>query len=132
MGFSSLLLAFSAHAQNYVPGEIIVKLEGKDIFDLEEKLRLLAKSSRSGDTAAEAESAEARCGKPRCGDLDESATTELPERVSRHCGALLTQPTICCERRSLLKLARKVQPVKADGCVVSIGISRKTSGRLRR
>ena len=36
-------------------GEIIVKLEGKPIFDLEEKLRLLAKSSRSGDTRAEAE-----------------------------------------------------------------------------
>jgi phosphoenolpyruvate carboxylase len=36
-------------------GEIIVKLEGKPILDLEEKLRLLAKSSRSGDTKAEAE-----------------------------------------------------------------------------
>jgi phosphoenolpyruvate carboxylase len=36
-------------------GESIVKLEGKPIFDLEEKLRLLAKSSRSGDTKAEAE-----------------------------------------------------------------------------
>jgi len=36
-------------------GEIIVKLEGKPIFDLEERLRLLAKSSRSGDTKAEAE-----------------------------------------------------------------------------
>jgi phosphoenolpyruvate carboxylase len=36
-------------------GEIIVKLEGKPIFELEEKLRLLAKSSRSGDTKAEAE-----------------------------------------------------------------------------
>jgi phosphoenolpyruvate carboxylase len=35
-------------------GEIIVKLEGKDILDLEEKLRLLAKSSRGGDTKAEA------------------------------------------------------------------------------
>ncbi|HEY0257001.1 MAG TPA: phosphoenolpyruvate carboxylase [Candidatus Methylacidiphilales bacterium] len=36
-------------------GEVIVKLEGKAIFDLEEKLRLLAKSSRSGDTQAERE-----------------------------------------------------------------------------
>src|SRR5476651_2264054 len=36
-------------------GEIIVKLEGKPILDLEEKLRLLAKSSRAGDTHAEAE-----------------------------------------------------------------------------
>jgi len=34
-------------------GEIIVKLEGKEIFDLEEQLRLLAKSSRAGDAAAE-------------------------------------------------------------------------------
>ncbi len=37
----------------HILGEIIVKLEGKEIFDLEERLRLLAKSSRSGDTAAE-------------------------------------------------------------------------------
>jgi phosphoenolpyruvate carboxylase len=36
-------------------GEVIVKLEGKAIFDLEEKLRLLAKSSRTGDTRAERE-----------------------------------------------------------------------------
>src|SRR5271170_394236 len=36
-------------------GEVIVKLEGKPILDLEEKLRLLAKSSRAGDTKAEAE-----------------------------------------------------------------------------
>jgi phosphoenolpyruvate carboxylase len=34
-------------------GEVIVKLEGREIFDLEEKLRQLAKSSRSGDAAAE-------------------------------------------------------------------------------
>jgi len=34
-------------------GEIIVKLEGKPILDLEEKLRLLAKSSRAGDANAE-------------------------------------------------------------------------------
>ena len=39
----------------HILGEIIVKLEGKPILDLEEKLRLLAKSSRSGDTHAEAE-----------------------------------------------------------------------------
>lgn len=36
-------------------GQIIVKLEGKDIFDLEERLRLLAKSSRAGDVNAEKE-----------------------------------------------------------------------------
>ena len=40
-------------------GEIIVKLEGKPIFDLEEKLRLLAKSSRAGDSKAETELLEA-------------------------------------------------------------------------
>jgi phosphoenolpyruvate carboxylase len=39
----------------HILGEIIVKLEGKPILDLEEKLRLLAKSSRGGDTRAEAE-----------------------------------------------------------------------------
>jgi phosphoenolpyruvate carboxylase len=39
----------------HILGEIIVKLEGKPILDLEEKLRLLAKSSRAGDTKAEAE-----------------------------------------------------------------------------
>jgi len=36
-------------------GEIIVKLEGEPIFELEEKLRLLAKSSRAGDSKAETE-----------------------------------------------------------------------------
>ncbi|MCE0482701.1 MAG: phosphoenolpyruvate carboxylase [Methylacidiphilales bacterium] len=36
-------------------GEVIVKLEGKPIFDLEEKLRLLAKTSRAGDANAEKE-----------------------------------------------------------------------------
>jgi phosphoenolpyruvate carboxylase len=36
-----------------VLGEVMVKLEGKEIFDLEEKLRLLAKSSRAGDVQAE-------------------------------------------------------------------------------
>ena len=36
-------------------GEVIVKLEGREILDLEEKLRQLAKSSRSGDAAAEVE-----------------------------------------------------------------------------
>jgi phosphoenolpyruvate carboxylase len=34
-------------------GEIIVKLEGKPILDLEENLRLLAKSSRAGDANAD-------------------------------------------------------------------------------
>lgn len=33
-------------------GEIIVKLEGREVFELEEKLRLLAKSSRGGDPQA--------------------------------------------------------------------------------
>jgi phosphoenolpyruvate carboxylase len=36
-------------------GEVIVKLEGRDVFDLEEKLRLLAKSSRAGTASAEQE-----------------------------------------------------------------------------
>jgi phosphoenolpyruvate carboxylase len=39
----------------HILGEVIVKLEGKPILDLEEKLRLLAKSSRGGDTKAETE-----------------------------------------------------------------------------
>jgi phosphoenolpyruvate carboxylase len=37
----------------HILGGIIVKLEGKAIFDLEEKLRLLAKSSRAGDANAD-------------------------------------------------------------------------------
>src|ERR1700727_698352 len=37
----------------HILGETIVKLEGKATLDLEEKLRLLAKSSRGGDTKAE-------------------------------------------------------------------------------
>ena len=37
----------------HILGETIVRLEGKAIFDLEEKLRLLAKSSRAGDAKAE-------------------------------------------------------------------------------
>jgi phosphoenolpyruvate carboxylase len=37
----------------HILGEIIVKLEGQPILDLEEKIRLLAKSSRAGDTKAE-------------------------------------------------------------------------------
>jgi phosphoenolpyruvate carboxylase len=36
-------------------GEVIVKLEGREVLDLEEKLRLLAKSSRSGVATAERE-----------------------------------------------------------------------------
>jgi phosphoenolpyruvate carboxylase len=36
-------------------GEIIVKLEGKEIFDLEEKIRRLAKRSRGGEAQAAAE-----------------------------------------------------------------------------
>jgi phosphoenolpyruvate carboxylase len=37
----------------HILGETIVRLEGKAILDLEEKLRLLAKSSRGGDAKAE-------------------------------------------------------------------------------
>jgi len=37
----------------HILGEVIVKLEGKPILDLEENLRLLAKSSRTGDAKAE-------------------------------------------------------------------------------
>ena len=37
----------------HILGETIVKLEGKETFDLEEKIRLLAKSSRGGDPKAE-------------------------------------------------------------------------------
>jgi phosphoenolpyruvate carboxylase len=40
-------------------GEVIVKLEGREIFDVEEKLRQLAKSSRAGNAAAEQELEEA-------------------------------------------------------------------------
>jgi len=43
----------------HILGETIVKLEGQATLDLEEKLRLLAKSSRSGDTKAEAQLLEA-------------------------------------------------------------------------
>jgi phosphoenolpyruvate carboxylase len=39
----------------HILGEIIVKLEGKPILDLEENLRLLAKSSRGGDANADKE-----------------------------------------------------------------------------
>jgi phosphoenolpyruvate carboxylase len=39
----------------HILGETIVRLEGKATLDLEEKLRLLAKSSRAGDTKAEEE-----------------------------------------------------------------------------
>jgi phosphoenolpyruvate carboxylase len=40
-------------------GEVIVKLEGREVFDLEEKLRLLAKSSRAGTASADRELEEA-------------------------------------------------------------------------
>src|SRR5271168_728933 len=48
-------LAAEIRKLGHILGEIIVKLEGKPILDLEEKLRLLAKSSRAGDTKAEAD-----------------------------------------------------------------------------
>jgi len=47
------ILATEIRKLGRILGEIIVKLEGKDIFDLEERLRLLAKSSRAGDAKAE-------------------------------------------------------------------------------
>jgi phosphoenolpyruvate carboxylase len=37
----------------HILGGVIIKLEGKEIFDLEERIRLLAKSSRGGDAGAE-------------------------------------------------------------------------------
>jgi phosphoenolpyruvate carboxylase len=40
-------------------GEVIVTLEGRETFDLEERLRLLAKSSRAGDVQAERDLAQA-------------------------------------------------------------------------
>ena len=40
-------------------GQVIVKLEGQEILDLEERLRLLAKSSRTGDVQAERDLAKA-------------------------------------------------------------------------
>lgn len=43
----------------HILGSIIVKLEGKEILDLEERLRLLAKSSRAGDVQAERDLAKA-------------------------------------------------------------------------
>jgi phosphoenolpyruvate carboxylase len=42
-----------------VLGDIIIRMEGRTIFDLEEKLRLLAKRSRGGDVQAERELAAA-------------------------------------------------------------------------
>jgi phosphoenolpyruvate carboxylase len=52
---TSEALATEIRRLGHVLGDTIVKLEGKAIFDLEEKLRLLAKSSRSGDVHAEKE-----------------------------------------------------------------------------
>jgi phosphoenolpyruvate carboxylase len=50
---TSETLASEIRRLGHILGDTIVKLEGKAIFDLEEKLRLLAKSSRSGDANAE-------------------------------------------------------------------------------
>ena len=52
---TSETLAAKIRELGHVLGDTIVKLEGKAIFDLEEKLRLLAKSSRAGDANAEEE-----------------------------------------------------------------------------
>jgi phosphoenolpyruvate carboxylase len=52
---STETLAGEIRRLGHILGDTIVKLEGKGIFDLEEKLRLLAKSSRGGDTGAEKE-----------------------------------------------------------------------------
>jgi phosphoenolpyruvate carboxylase len=46
-------LAAEIRRLGHILGDTIVKLEGKEIFDLEEKLRRLAKSSRAGDGTAE-------------------------------------------------------------------------------
>jgi len=52
---TSETLAAQIRELGHILGDTIVKLEGKAIFDLEEKLRLLAKSSRGGDANAEKE-----------------------------------------------------------------------------
>ncbi|HEX4141184.1 MAG TPA: phosphoenolpyruvate carboxylase [Candidatus Methylacidiphilales bacterium] len=52
---TSETLATQIRELGHILGDTIVKLEGKAIFDLEEKLRLLAKSSRAGDASAEKE-----------------------------------------------------------------------------
>jgi phosphoenolpyruvate carboxylase len=52
---TSETLAGQIRELGHILGDTIVKLEGKAIFDLEEKLRLLAKSSRTGDANAEKE-----------------------------------------------------------------------------
>ena len=52
---TSETLAGQIRELGHILGDTIVKLEGKAIFDLEEKLRLLAKSSRAGDANAEKE-----------------------------------------------------------------------------
>jgi phosphoenolpyruvate carboxylase len=52
---STETLAGEIRRLGHILGDTIVKLEGKAIFDLEEKLRLLAKSSRGGDAGAEKE-----------------------------------------------------------------------------
>jgi phosphoenolpyruvate carboxylase len=52
---SSETLAAEIRRLGHILGDTIVKLEGRQIFDLEEKLRLLAKSSRAGDSNAEKE-----------------------------------------------------------------------------
>ena len=52
---TSETLAGQIRELGHILGDTIVKLEGKAIFDLEEKLRLLAKSSRTGDSNAEKE-----------------------------------------------------------------------------
>jgi phosphoenolpyruvate carboxylase len=50
---TSETLAGQIRELGHILGDTIVKLEGKAIFDLEEKLRLLAKTSRAGDAQAE-------------------------------------------------------------------------------
>ena len=50
---SSDLLSAEIRRLGRILGEVIVKLEGREVFDLEEKLRLLAKSSRAGTVQAE-------------------------------------------------------------------------------
>ena len=52
---SSDSLSTEIRQLGHILGEIIVKLEGQAILDLEEKIRLLAKASRTGDSNAEVE-----------------------------------------------------------------------------
>ena len=93
----------------HILGETIVKLEGKAIFDLEEKLRLLAKSSRGGDAKAEKELRAAvqkltagrrPRGWPWPSPSTSSWSTSPRKRIaSASCAAAATPSTPCPARR---------------------------------